>query len=293
MSIPSLRPCMGASAALLECKRDTVYQRQVFTRKLVFTIPNTAYPPSAIRHYKVNDLALSVRHPTYHETPPDQMAVAAHNTNNMTIRSILLAEKLIGSNFTNWYRNLRIVLSTMRLSILSKRLHVLCCRQAKHELFEIVKAFNSCKQEEGQSVSSYLLKIKSYLDTLERLGYVMPNELGVSLILNSLNKNYDQFIQNYNMHSMGKTIAKLHAMLKLYEKGIPKKTETPAVLAMSDLVGVMHLMIKNCKLVMLSNSVGVISCLPPKHPTLFLAWLEIINYFPSVKHLHLVKNHHV
>ncbi|GKA18967.1 hypothetical protein Tco_0698882 [Tanacetum coccineum] len=25
------------------------YQRQVFTRKCVFTIPNTAYPPSAIR----------------------------------------------------------------------------------------------------------------------------------------------------------------------------------------------------------------------------------------------------
>ncbi|GKF68472.1 zinc finger, CCHC-type containing protein [Tanacetum coccineum] len=31
------------------------------------------------------------------------------------------------------------------------------------------------------------------------------------------------------MHSMGKTIAELHAMLKLHEKGIPKKAETPAV----------------------------------------------------------------
>ncbi|GJR44996.1 hypothetical protein Tco_1313099 [Tanacetum coccineum] len=30
---------------------------------------------------------------------------------------------------------------------------------------------------------------------------------------------------------MGKTIAKLHAILKLHEKGIPKKAETPAVLA--------------------------------------------------------------
>ncbi|GJY07147.1 hypothetical protein Tco_0646135 [Tanacetum coccineum] len=36
--------------------------------------------------------------------------VVAQNTNNTTIRSILLAEKLTGSNFTNWYRNLRIVL---------------------------------------------------------------------------------------------------------------------------------------------------------------------------------------
>ncbi|GJT14327.1 hypothetical protein Tco_0861369 [Tanacetum coccineum] len=73
--------------------------------------------------------------------------------------------------------------------------------QAKQELFEIVKAFHTCKQEECQSVNSYLLKMKSYLDTLERIGYAMPNELGVSLILNSLNKDYDQFVQNYNMHS--------------------------------------------------------------------------------------------
>nr|GEW02263.1 hypothetical protein [Tanacetum cinerariifolium] len=38
------------------------------------------------------------------------MAATTENTNNTTIRSILLAEKLTGSNFTNWYHNLRIVL---------------------------------------------------------------------------------------------------------------------------------------------------------------------------------------
>nr|GEZ09843.1 zinc finger, CCHC-type [Tanacetum cinerariifolium] len=32
------------------------------------------------------------------------------------------------------------------------------------------------------------------------------------------------------MHSMGKTIARLHAMLKLPEKGLPKKTKTSIVL---------------------------------------------------------------
>ncbi|GKB78584.1 hypothetical protein Tco_0945479, partial [Tanacetum coccineum] len=76
--------------------------------------------------------------------------------------------------------------------------------------------------------------MKSYLDTLERLGYATQNELGVSLILNSLNKDYDQFVQNCNMHSMGKTIAELQAILKLHEKGIPKKAETPAVLAICE-----------------------------------------------------------
>nr|GEW08754.1 hypothetical protein [Tanacetum cinerariifolium] len=89
-----------------------------------------------------------------------------------------------------------------------KELKTMLEKQANHELFEIVKAFHAC--------------------------YEMPNELSVSLILNSLNKDYDQFVHNYNMHRIGKTIAKLHAILKLYEKGIPKKVETPTVLAIRE-----------------------------------------------------------
>ncbi|GJT70419.1 retrotransposon protein, putative, ty1-copia subclass [Tanacetum coccineum] len=115
-----------------------------------------------------------------------------------------------------------------------KELKTMFEEQAKQVMFKIVKAFHACKQEKGQSVSSYLLKMKSYVETLERLGYDMPNKLGVSLILNSLNKVYDQFVQNYNMHSMGKTIVELHAMLKHHEKGIPKKAETPDVLAIRE-----------------------------------------------------------
>ncbi|GKC12266.1 zinc finger, CCHC-type containing protein [Tanacetum coccineum] len=181
------------------------------------------------------------------------MVVAAQNTNNTTIRSILLAEKLTGLDFTNWYRNLRIVirykkkikfveqptgpvpdpkttdpdtidkyyetvnleqevaylmLSSISLDLqrtlekynaydMLKELKTMFEEQAKQELFEIVKASHACKWEEGQLVSSYLLKMKSYLDILECLGYVILNELG--------------------------TIAELHVMLKFHEKGIPKK----------------------------------------------------------------------
>ncbi|GJY14199.1 hypothetical protein Tco_0383508 [Tanacetum coccineum] len=106
-----------------------------------------------------------------------------------------------------------------------KELETMFEEQAKQERFETVKAFYPCKQEDGQSVNSYLLKMKSYLDTLERLGYAMPKELGVSLILNSLNKDYDYFLQNNNMQSMGKTLAELHAMLKLHEKGVKGKAK--------------------------------------------------------------------
>ncbi|GKG22621.1 zinc finger, CCHC-type containing protein, partial [Tanacetum coccineum] len=66
--------------------------------------------------------------------------------------------------------------------------------------------------------------MKSYLDQMERLGYPMPLVLKVNMILTSLSKDYNQFVQKYNMHDMGKTIPELHAMLKLAEKGIPKKT---------------------------------------------------------------------
>ncbi|GJY97880.1 hypothetical protein Tco_0514790 [Tanacetum coccineum] len=76
-------------------------------------------------------------------------------------------------------------------------------KQAEQELFETVMAFHACKQEEGQSVSTYMLKMKAYLDQMHRLGYLMPLVLG--------------------------TILELHDMLKLAEKSIPKKV--PAVLA--------------------------------------------------------------
>ncbi|GKG01190.1 hypothetical protein Tco_0305895, partial [Tanacetum coccineum] len=36
------------------------------------------------------------------------------------------------------------------------------------------------------------------------------------------------------MHSMRKTIVELHVMLKLHDKGISKKAETPVVLAIRE-----------------------------------------------------------
>ncbi|PWA68908.1 zinc finger, CCHC-type [Artemisia annua] len=49
---------------------------------------------------------------------------------------------------------------------------------AKQELLQTAREFHSCKQEEGQSVSSYVLKMKSYIDNLERLGHPVTLNLG-------------------------------------------------------------------------------------------------------------------
>ncbi|GKE96793.1 hypothetical protein Tco_1581648, partial [Tanacetum coccineum] len=197
---------------------------------------------------------------------------ANQTTNNNLIRLILDKEKLNGSNFLDWYRNLRIVLRneqklyhleealpeappatatdvvhnaytrrvaeqqeiaclmlvSMTLEIqknlkdrttfkILQELKTMFQQQAEQELFETVKAFHACKQKEGQSVSTYVLKMKANLDQMDHLGYPMPLFLGVNLILTSLSKDYDQFMQNYNMHGMKKTIPELHAMLKLAE----------------------------------------------------------------------------
>nr|GEW55971.1 retrotransposon protein, putative, Ty1-copia subclass [Tanacetum cinerariifolium] len=103
-----------------------------------------------------------------------------------------------------------------------RELKTLFAEQAEQELLQTTRDFHSCRQEEGQSVSSYVLKMKGYIDTLERLGHSVTLGLGVSLILIGLHKEYDSFVQNYNMHSMGKTVNELHAVLKLHEQTLPK-----------------------------------------------------------------------
>ncbi|GKG35366.1 hypothetical protein Tco_0440520, partial [Tanacetum coccineum] len=79
-------------------------------------------------------------------------------------------------------------------------------------------------------VVDYVLKMKGYAEKLECLGYVLPQDILVGLILNGLTKDFVGFVRNYNMHNMGKTIGEIHAMLIEYENGLPKKAETPQVM---------------------------------------------------------------
>ncbi|GJZ00382.1 hypothetical protein Tco_0517811 [Tanacetum coccineum] len=102
--------------------------------------------------------------------------------------------------------------SEMRYMMLIMRLLVLC-------------------SEEGRPVVPYVIKMKNYVAQLERLGYVLPQDLSIGLILNGLTSDFDGFVRNYNMHNMGKTIGELHALLIEYEKGLPKKAATPQVMA--------------------------------------------------------------
>ncbi|GJY04159.1 retrotransposon protein, putative, ty1-copia subclass [Tanacetum coccineum] len=108
-----------------------------------------------------------------------------------------------------------------------KELKAMFEKQAGVERFDLIQTFHACKQEEGKPVAAYVIQMKGYVDQLERLGYMLPQDLIVGLILNGLTKDFAGFVRNYNMHNMGKTIGELHAMLIEYEKGLPKKAETP------------------------------------------------------------------
>nr|GFC03209.1 hypothetical protein [Tanacetum cinerariifolium] len=126
--------------------------------------------------------------------------------NNSVFRGFFEKQKLTGPNFIDWYRQLRIVLSVEdKLNYLKhplaapipaqdseiqrnlknlgayemlQELKTFFAQQAEQELLQTMREFHSCKQEEGQSVSSYVLKMKSYIDNLERLGHPVTTGLG-------------------------------------------------------------------------------------------------------------------
>ncbi|KAF5804990.1 putative RNA-directed DNA polymerase [Helianthus annuus] len=96
-------------------------------------------------------------------------------------------------------------------------------KQARQERYDTMKQLISCKMQEGSSVSAHVLKMKGYIDQLNKLGYPLQDEMAVDFILNSLSSHYDQFVMNFNMNDWVKTVPELHGMLKTAEMNISNK----------------------------------------------------------------------
>ncbi|GKD97233.1 hypothetical protein Tco_1381130 [Tanacetum coccineum] len=78
-------------------------------------------------------------------------------------------------------------------------------KQAGVEKFDLIQTFHACKHEEGKPVGAYVLKMKDYVEQLERLGYVLPQDLSVGLILNGLTSDFTGFKSNKkSLKSKGK-----------------------------------------------------------------------------------------
>ncbi|GJS23023.1 hypothetical protein Tco_0451655 [Tanacetum coccineum] len=133
--------------------------------------------------------------------------------NNSVFRGFFEKQKLTEPNFIDWYQQLRIVLSV----------------EDKLDYQEQPIPPAPVPAQPGQQVAPKALaahaawvKISKEIAGL----MLMTLNLGVSLILISLRKEFDGFVQNYNMHSMGKRVNDLHAMLKLHEQTLAKKDHT-------------------------------------------------------------------
>ena len=96
-------------------------------------------------------------------------------------------------------------------------------QQARQDRYETTIALHDCKMAEGESVSAHVLKMKGYIDHLARLGYPLSLELSTDLILHSLPGSFSQFVMNYNMNNMEKSIPELHGMLKTAEVNVKKR----------------------------------------------------------------------
>ncbi|GKC30918.1 retrotransposon protein, putative, ty1-copia subclass [Tanacetum coccineum] len=134
--------------------------------------------------------------------------------NNSVFRDLFEKQKLTGPNFIDWYRQLRIVLSV----------------KDKLDYLEQPMPPAPVPAQAGQQVAPEALAAHaaSMLQELKTL-FAQQSEqehlqtMRLSLLQTGRRTEFDNFVQNYNMHVMGKIVNELHAMLKLHEQTLTKK----------------------------------------------------------------------
>ncbi|KAK1666700.1 hypothetical protein QYE76_054859 [Lolium multiflorum] len=91
------------------------------------------------------------------------------------------------------------------------------------ESYEASKQFFGCMMEEGSSVSEHVFAMSGHAKKLSDLGIIIPNQLGIHRVLQSLPPSYKNFVMNYNMQNMNKELPELFSMLKSAEIEIQKE----------------------------------------------------------------------
>jgi hypothetical protein len=98
------------------------------------------------------------------------------------------------------------------------------CLRTKQGLRGIIsqKPCVACKLAESSPVSPHVIKMMGYIETLDKLGCKLNDDLATDVILQSLLTSYEPFIINFHMNDMDKTVAELLMMLKTAEDSIKK-----------------------------------------------------------------------
>ncbi|KAK8670729.1 hypothetical protein V6N13_037347 [Hibiscus sabdariffa] len=165
--------------------------------------------------------------------------------NTISLRSLLEKEKLNGINFLDWFRNLRIVLKQERKEYvieehvpdepaanapradkdkfkkhMNDMVDVGCLMLATMDS-ELQKQHENMMTE-GTPVGAHVIKMMGYVQTLEKLGFPLKNELATDLILQSLPGSFKSFVLNFNMNEINKTLPQLLGMLRTAESDMKK-----------------------------------------------------------------------
>ncbi|KAK9002668.1 hypothetical protein V6N11_060252 [Hibiscus sabdariffa] len=94
--------------------------------------------------------------------------------------------------------------------------------QARKERYETSKVLFQCKMSEGSPVGAHVIKMMGYIQTLEKLGFGLKDELVTDVILQSLPDSFKPFVLNFNMNEINKTLPQLLGMLRIAESDLKK-----------------------------------------------------------------------
>ncbi|XP_017621194.1 uncharacterized protein LOC108465370 [Gossypium arboreum] len=168
----------------------------------------------------------------------------ANNTDILSLRSVLEKDKLNGLNFLDWFSanaskadNVAykkhfdhmldigcLMLATITPKLqkqyedmiaydMIQQLKELYKGKTRQERYETFKALFQCKMVEGSPVGTHVLKMIGYIESLEKLGFPLGVELATDVILQLLPDSFSQFVLNFSLNKINKTLPQLLNML--------------------------------------------------------------------------------
>jgi gag-polypeptide of LTR copia-type len=96
--------------------------------------------------------------------------------------------------------------------------------QARVERFKVTKSLLSHKLTEGGSISTHMLRMTSDVEQLEKLNAPLSKEFATDIILHSLPSSFSEFIMNFDMLGMDKSLQELQGMLRIADDDMKKST---------------------------------------------------------------------
>jgi gag-polypeptide of LTR copia-type len=79
----------------------------------------------------------------------------------------------------------------------------------------VTKSLLSHKMTDGSSLDTHMLRMTSNVEKLEKFNSPLSKEFATDVILNSLPLNDSNFIRNYHMLGMDKSLQELQGMLRI------------------------------------------------------------------------------